>query len=421
MLEKEDECYFRTQCRLCDSSQLNCVISLTPTPPANGLLTDASIDLNEKSFPLDVYRCDACGHIQLLNILNKNMLFTHYLYVSRTSPVMVNHLKKQCDSTISRLKLKQGDLVVEIGSNDGTLLQFFKQAGMRVLGIDPAKNIAMEAQKNGIETITDFFSETLAGEIRKKHGSAAVICANNVFAHIDDLNNIACGIRALLALNGQFIFEVGYLVDVYQKTLFDTIYHEHVDFHRVAPLVKFFNKHNMSFISAERVDIQGGSLRGYVRLGSHKPDDSIFKLNDLEQSIGLDKADTFKTYESQIRYRKDELMSLLRGLKSNGKSIVGYGSPAKATTLMHHFGLDKNIIDFIVEDNSLKHGYFTPGFHVPILPIEALYQKKPDYVLVLAWNFSDPIIHKHKHYAGIDSRFIVPLPNLRLIGEYACG
>lgn len=418
MSVKTADHHLRTQCRLCDSKDLERIISLAPTPPANGLITEQGLKETEKVFPLDVYRCGDCEHLQLLDIVNPSVLFKHYVYLSGIYPTMVNHLQQQSQAVIKRLNLKPGDLVVEFGSNDGALLQFFKKAGMRVLGVDPAENIAAIARNNGIDTIADFFNEKLALQIREKYGPAAAICANNVCAHIDDLQSVIKGVKLLLAPEGQFVFEVGYLVDVYQKTLFDTIYHEHVDFHRVAPLKRFFHKNGMSLVSAERVDIQGGALRGFARLGTHQPDETVQQLQTLEELIGLNKTETFKNYVNQINCRRDELMSLLAGLKAKGKSIAGYGSPAKAVTLMYHFGLDKDIIDFIVEDNTLKQGCYTPGFRVPILSVDALYDRKPDYVLILAWNFADPIIARHRQYAGVQSRFIVPLPNLRLVGEY---
>lgn len=414
----ENDHRLRTECRLCDSKNLERVLSLTKTPPANALVSKEYLHLNEKTYPLDVYFCADCGHTQLLDIVNPNLLFRHYLYVSSITPVMVNHLREQAKTVISKLHLKPGDLVVEIGSNDGTLLRFFKEAGMRVLGIDPAKNIADKATKEGIETIAEFFDVNIARHIAEKYGKAKAICANNVCAHIDDLQSVIKGVQLLLAEEGQFVFEVGYLLDVVQKTLFDTIYHEHVDFHRVTPLKSFFNRFGMTLIHAEKVDIQGGALRGYVCLGNDKvPDASVAELELLEKIAGLNNSNTLKAYAEQIEYRKIELMSLLKGLKEKGKRIAAYGSPAKATTLMYHFGLDGSIIDYIVEDNVLKQGYYTPGFRVPILPVETLYTDKPDYILVLAWNFADLIIHKHKSYAAEKGRFIVPLPNLKLVGE----
>jgi len=404
----------RATCRLCDSKKLECVVHLTPTPVANALVTPADKDKVQPVYPLDVYRCDECGHLQLLDIVDPAVLFSHYVYVSSTSPVMVNFLKDQCAAIIRRLGLKKGDLVIEIGSNDGTMLRFFKTAGMRVLGIDPAANIA--PQPDDVETITDFFNAGLGKRIREQYGPAKAVCAYNVCAHVDNLQGVIDGVRELLAPDGQFVLEVGYLLDVYRKTLFDTIYHEHVDFHHVEPLRRFFAKNDLALVHVECADIQGGALVGYVGKAGAQPEKSVDAFIALEREAGLDKAITFRHYSEKISRRKDELMALLEGLKAKGKTIAAFGATAKATTLMYHFDLDQSLIDYIVDDNPIKQGLLTPGRHIPIFAPEILYEKKPDYVLMLAWNFAESIIAKHRHYAGMNSRFIVPLPDLMLVG-----
>jgi len=405
----------RTECRLCCSIALECVLNLTPTPPANALVPAAEKDKAQVAYPLDVYRCTDCGHLQLLDIIDPNVLFKHYLYVSSTSPVMVNYLKEQCAAIVRRLQLKRGDLVVEIGSNDGTLLRFFKEMGMRVVGVDPAANLVPEASE--IETVIDFFGLQVGQRIRKQYGAAKAICAYNVCAHVDDLRGVIEGVRALLAPGGQFVFEVGYLLDVYRKALFDTIYHEHVDFHHVEPLKRFFAENGLKLLDAERSDIQGGALVGYVGTPTGQEERSVNELIALEREAGMHRPETFRRWGQMIGQRGEELMLLLRGLKAKGKSIAAYGATAKATTLMYHFGLDGSALDYIVDDNVLKQGLFTPGLHIPVYAPDVLYQRKPDYVLMLAWNFAAPIIEKHRHYAGDRSRFVLPLPNLALIGE----
>ena len=404
----------RAQCRLCRSDKLECVVNLTPTPPANAFVTTGQLNIPQVTYPLDVYRCDACGHLQLLDIIDPKELFSHYVYVSSTSPVMVEYLRRQAERIIGRAGLKPGDLVVEFGSNDGTLLRFFKEAGMRVLGVDPAANVVPNTAD--IPTITDFFCFEVARRIREEHGPAKAVCAYNVCAHIDDLQGVVDGVRTLLAEDGQFVFEVGYLYDVYRKTLFDTVYHEHVDFHHVEPLQQFFSANGMSLVHTEQSDIQGGALVGYVASGKRQPEDSVAALIALEREAGLDKAETFRRWGQAIHRKGNELSILLQGLKKAGKSIAAYGAPAKATTLMYHFGLDKTILDYIVDDNPIKQGMFTPGLHVPVLAPSVLYERKPDYVLLLAWNFAESIIARHSRYAGDHGRFITPLPNLFLSG-----
>ena len=405
----------RVNCRLCNSNALESVLKLTPTPPANALVSKENIDKEQQVYPLDVYRCVDCGHLQLLDIVDPKIMFSDYPYVSSTSPVMVNFLKDQCSTIISRLKLKPGDLVVEFGSNDGTLLRFFKEAGMRVLGVDPAANVVSDVKD--IETICDFFNADLGKAIREKYGSAKAICAYNVCAHIDDLRGVIQGVHSLLADDGQFIFEVGYLFDVYTKTLFDTIYHEHLDFHHVQPLKKFFPSIDLKLLHVEHSDIQGGALIGYVGSIDDKQDSTVDEFITKEHSVGLNHSDTFLDWGNMIKHKGEELMFLLRELKAKGRSIAAYGATAKSTTLMYHYGLNSSVIDYIIDDNPLKQGMFSPGLHLPVVSAEVLYKKKPDYVLMLAWNFAESIIAKHKFYAGEDSRFIIPLPELSVINR----
>ena len=409
-------CHRRKTCRLCGGAHLTLVLELAPTPPANAFVPKEELNKTQQCFPLDVFFCEDCAHVQLLDIVDPSVLFENYVYVSGTSPSFVAHFESYAKSVLDQFKPKPGSLVLDIGSNDGTLLRFFQKAGMKVLGIDPAKNIAEQATKNGIETMAAFFSPQIAKDIRSKYGPASVITGNNVFAHIDNLEAVVEGIRTLLAPDGVFVFEVSYLVDVFEKTLFDTIYHEHLDYHSVKPLVPFFKRLGMELIEAQRVSSHGGSLRGIAQLkgGPNKVGQSVSQAIALEEKLGLDKAQTFRQFGDNINSLKTALGKLLRELKSSGKKIAGFGAPAKATTLMYHFGIGPELIDFIAEDSPLKQGLFTPGSHVPVLPRTAIYEQKPDYVLILAWNFAEPIIKSLKPYTDAGGHLIVPIPKLEI-------
>jgi len=352
-----------------------------------------------------------------LTIIDPNYLFQDYVYVSGTSPVFVKHFEEYAKSVISEFDLHQGSLVVEIGSNDGTLLKFFQDAGMRVLGIDPAIEIAKKATDLGIETLPVFFNAELAKILRNERGPASIITANNVFAHVDDLIVFTQGVRWLLAEDGVFIFEVSYLVDVFEKTLFDTVYHEHLSYHSVSPLHQFFQAQGLELIEVTRVKTHGGSLRGIVQLSSgyRKVSKSVVNLISLESKLKLDKANTLKHYSNNIDKLKQQLQVLLYDLKQSGKNIVGYGAPAKATTLLYHFGLGPDMLDFIIDDSPLKQGLYSPGLHIPVLPSSALYEKNPDYILILAWNFSDPIIKNHLSFSKAGGKFIIPLPEVLIV------
>jgi SAM-dependent methyltransferase len=415
-------CHKRSTCRLCGAQSLELVLGLVPTPPANAFVTKDALGHAQETFPLDVFFCQECAHVQLLDIVDPSHLFENYVYVSGTSPVFVKHFETYAKDVTDRFI---GDisnkLVVDIGSNDGTLLSQFKKLGLNVLGIDPARDIARDASARGIETMAEFFTSSLAAEIKTSHGFAQVICANNVFAHADGLIDIICGVRHLLSPDGVFVFEVSYLVDVFEKTLFDTIYHEHLAYHSVAPLVRFFDKCGLELISAERVDSHGGSIRGVAQLksGPHDVDASVDECVAEEIGLGLDKADTLRQFAAKIDACKQKLVNLLTDQKNLGKSIVAFGAPAKATTLMYHFGIDADVIDYIVDDSPLKQGMYSPGMHIPVLPSATIYEKKPDVIVILAWNFADPIMTNHSQYIEAGGTFIVPLPDIEVFGALA--
>ena len=318
---------------------------------------------------------------------------------------------------IKRFDLKSGCLVSDIGSNDGTTLSFFKEAGMNVVGIDPAKDIALKATYNGINTIGDFFCYSLARKLKSKFGPCKFITSHNACAHIDDLLDVFKGVEHWLDDDGIFVVEVGYFVDVYQNTWFDTIYHEHLDYHTVAPFDKLFGRVGMEIIDVQRIEPQGGSIRVIAQKkgGKHTRSFSVNKLITFEHQLGLNKIETFYEFNFKINNVKKNLQKIIHPLKKDGKLIAGFGAPTKATTLMAHFDLDDKVLDFIVDDNPLKQGLFTPITHIPILPTEALYKYKPDFVLILAWNFAEPIMKTQARYEKEVGQFIVPMPVPKII------
>ena len=389
-------------------------MSLAPTPPANEFVSAQERGKPQDRFPLDVWICGECAHVQLLDIVDPERLFRRYVYVSGTSPVFVDHFRRYAESLISRAGLAAGSRVLDIGSNDGTLLRFFQQAGMEVLGIDPARQIAEDATRRGIRTLPDFFDPALAKRLRSEGWEADLVTANNVFAHADDLQAIADGVAHVLAPDGLFVFEVSYLLDVFEKTLFDTIYHEHLSYHTVKPLVGFFERHGMELVDAVRVDAHGGSLRGIAkRKGGRWPKQAaVGALIADEARLGLHAPEAYQRFFANIEARKRELTQLLARLKSEGKRVAGYGAPAKATTLMFHFGLGPEALEYVIDDSPLKQGLYTPGHHIPVVPSTYLADpaRRPDYALILAWNFADPIIAKQQPFRSAGGRFIVPLP-----------
>jgi len=394
------------------------VLPLADTPPANELVTKDERGKAQDRFPLRVFLCRDCGHAQLLDIVSPERLFRNYVYVSSTSPVFVEHFRRYAESLLAMIKPPAGATVIDIGSNDGALLRFFQQAGWRVLGIDPARAIAERATQAGIPTRAEFFTPALAERLAAEGWRASLITANNVFAHADDLHGIVEGVRRLLTPDGLFVFEVSYLVDVVDKLLFDTIYHEHLSYHTVKPLVGFFARHGMELIDAVRVDSHGGSLRGIAKLagGPSPRQPRVDERIDDETRRGLFAPEAYRALGERIARRGAELVELLRSLRTQGKRVVGFGVPAKATTLMYAFGIGPELIDYLIDDSPWKQGLFSPGHHIPILPSSAMAdpRRRPDYLLILAWNFAPSIMAKQQAFHDAGGRFIVPLPDLEV-------
>lgn len=420
------DCMLRSDCRLC-GGRISKVLDLGRTPPANEFANREMVEaeVEQDTFPLFLSACHTCGHVQLPVVVDPRRLFWNYVYVSGTSPVFVEHFRRYAEAMVGSLGLKPGDLVVDVGSNDGTLLSFFKAAGMRILGVDPARAIAEDATARGIPTISTFLTRDVARDIVAEHGPAKLVTANNVFAHADDLKEVADACHDLLSEDGHFAFEVSYLPSVVNGTLFDTIYHEHTSYHHLGPLSGFLERSGLHLSDAELVETHGGSIR--VISGRTRAPLSSRAANLLveEKASGYTpdvlvaggQGASFGPVEAlgrNVELLGLRLKRLLIDIKMAGKTVAGFGAPAKVTTLMHRFGLGKDDISFIVDDSPLKQGLFTPGKYVPVLPSSALYERRPDYVLVLAWNFAEPIMRSHKRFSDEGGSFIVPIPELKV-------
>ena len=411
-----EDYYKRKDCRQCHSQDLSIAINLKPTPLANDYIYEKDLKINKKKYPLDVYFCNSCKHLQLLDVVNPKKLFENYVYVSGTSSEFVKHFEKYAEYLNHNFNSE--GLVIDIGSNDGTILKAFKKFGYQVLGVEPAKAIAEEAIKNGIDTIIEFFNPALASEISKKYGEVNIITANNVFAHIDNPSDFLAGVRKIISSdNGVFCFEVSYLKDVMENTFFDTIYHEHLDYHSLLSLRGFLKRNGFEIIDALKVATHGGSIRVISQKigGKYKISESVNKLISEEYNTGLHELSTFIHFTNQIEKTRGNLIKVLKDLKAQGKSIVGYGAPAKATTLMHHFDIGPEEIDYIVDDSKWKQNLYTPGKKIKILPVNNMYEDNPDYILILAWNFADFIIKKNRKFHDNGGKFIIPLPKVKII------
>lgn len=405
----------RNTCRSCDSNDLDLVLSLKPSPIGDAYVTSEKLNVNQPNYPIDLYMCKNCGLAQLVDIIDPNILYGDYIYVTGSSHGLLEHFNSSVKSIMSRCKLKEGSLIVDIGSNDGTLLSLFQQRGMNVLGIEPASHIASQASSKGIETIDKFFSPELANQIINDYGPAKLITANNVFANIDDLKSWIIAIKNLLDSDGIFVFESYYLADVLQNMVFDFIYHEHLSSFSVKPVLSLFQRFGLELIAIEKIPTKGGSLRYFIQRpgGPLIKDDSVIKMIASEERIRLYQKDTFVAFAKKINYLKEKTRDFLSKVRSEGKSIAAFGASITGTTLIYHFEIGE-YLDYLVDDNPAKQGRFSPGLHLPVFPSLSLCEKKPDYVIILAWRFAETIINKNQAYIENGGQFIIPSPEFKI-------
>lgn len=406
----------RTSCRLCENKNVTLVLPIQATPIADGFITKDQLNETQALFPLDLYQCQSCGHVQNIDIVNPNLLFRDYLFNTSNSSGLVEHFRKYANDIVEKFQIPTGSLIVEIGSNDGTLLKFFKELGMTVVGIDPAVDIAARATQAGIPTYPDFFTSTLAAEIKQKYGFAKLVVANNVYAHSDQLADMTDAIASLLDQDGVFVFEVSYLLDIIDKFLFDTIYHEHVSYHSIDPFKHFFVLHGLELFDIDKISTKGGSIRGFVQKknGPRSEQSIISDMIKVESHRGLHRPDIFKTYEQEILLRKSAVQKYVDQAIKENKKVVGFGASTTAMTLMYHFELTDKLA-YLVDDNQAKHGLFAPDCHLEVKPSSVLYTDKPDVVIVLAWQYAGVICKKQQKFVDEGGVFIVPLIDLKII------
>ncbi len=406
-------------CRICKGSRLKRFLDLGVVALANSYLTKEDLGKPEYKERLDVYFCEDCGLVQLGEVVSPEKLYSNYLYFSSTSPTLMKHFSDYADEVAAMHSDKSNAFVVEIASNDGIFIKNLTRHGIRFLGVDPAANIAEKANKEGLPTLNDFFNSRSAKSIEAKYGKATAIVGNNVFAHVNDVHDLIEGVNTLLAQDGFLVLEFPYLAELLDKVEFDTIYHEHLSYFSLGPLVRLFAMHDMEIFNVKRTDIHGGSIRIFVqRKGGPRPVlPAVQRQQELEKKLGLGNFETYKGFADKVERLNENLVSMLKDLKKQGRKLAAYGAPAKGNTLLCFCGIDTRLIDFTVDKSEYKQGLYTPGTHIPILAPEALYSSKPDVVLILAWNFAPEIIKQQEKFLESGGKFIIPVPSPRIIAS----
>ena len=398
-------------CRSCGSSGLRPFLSLGKTPLADALVEADQVGADDPTYPLDVAFCPDCTLVQILEEVPAQVLFVdNYLYFSSFSDHLLRHSKEHADGLVASRGLGEKTLVVELASNDGYLLRNFLAHGVRVLGVDPAPDQAKAAREAGVETVEEFFGVELAQRIRTEHGPADVIIANNVMAHVPQLNDFVGGIAHLLADDGLVTVENPWVKDLVDHGEFDTIYHEHFYYYSCTAVDALVRRHGMFLNDVEYFpDLHGGTLRWHIGKQEQVSDRARSYL-DRERESGLTDFDYYAGFASRVEDIKSSLLALLERLRTDGRSIAAYGAAAKGSTMLNFVGIGPELVDFVVDRNTYKQGKFMPGVHLPVRPVEALLEEQPDYVLILAWNFTDEIVRQQEEYRRRGGRFIRPVP-----------
>lgn len=403
-------------CRGCKSGRMYLFFELGSHPPANQFLGAQQIGGPEPSFPLDAHVCLDCGLIQVPNHITPDF-FRQYVYMPSASETLQRHFAGLASSLASRFTASSEDLIVDIGSNEGLFLGYCRNIGARALGVEPAANLTAIARASGLEVVNEYFDPSTADAIRNDYGTAQVIVTTNTFNHIDDLHGFMEAVTILLSPEAVFVVEVPHALDLVEKNEFDTIYHEHLSEFTVKSLVDLYRTFGLEIFDIERLEIHGGSMRVFAqRLGAGRPVSPVVEnWLEKERLANLFSAGTYDAFRERVNRNREQLLSMLDEFKRQGKKVAGYGAPAKGNTLLNYFGIGTNYLDFLGDKNTLKQGLYSPGMHIPVVPAERIFEDKPDYVLILAWNFSEEILEQQAPYRLAGGKFILPIPEPAIV------
>ena len=414
---KNNITYARNSCRLCLSKEIEMAVNMGKSPISEKYVKKENLENIIPKVSLNLYFCKNCSHVQLVDVVNPDFLWADFTFKTARDIKLINHFKDYVERVINVQQINDEDLILDIGSNDGTLLQCFKDKGLQnILGVDPASQIVDQANLSGIKTIKGYFNLELASKISSINGKAKVITANNVFAHMDDLRGMLEAIKFMMNEESIFVFEVSYLLDVVKKMLIGTIFHEHLSYHSIISLKQFLNSFNLDIIKVERGPEQGGSIICYAKIKkqSNKIHNSVFELIALEKKEKLDKIETIQKMNDQLIDLKNELNKIIKKIKHENKTISGFGAARSGTTFLSYFGIG-NHIDYLYDDNKEKHFKFSPGDQIEVLPTKDIDENKPDYLIILAWIHADNIISKNQNYLENGGAFLRFFPKIEII------
>ncbi|GAA3809459.1 class I SAM-dependent methyltransferase [Amycolatopsis tucumanensis] len=406
-----------TTCRLCGSTRLASVVDLGATPPCELFLTEAQLDESENTFPLHLRVCTDCWLAQIPPLITPEETFTEYAYFSSYSESWVDHAGRFVAGAVDRLGLDGESFVVEVASNDGYLLKHVVAQGIRCLGVEPSVNVGQAARDAGVPTLTAFLGPETGAAVRAEHGPADLVVANNVYAHIPDVIGFTKGLRALVADDGWVSIEVQHLLTLIEKTQYDTIYHEHFQYYTVASAQRALASGGLSLVDVELLPTHGGSIRLWARPAetAGEPSGRMVDVLAREKAAGLHELSGYTEFAARVAKVRRDLLRFLVDAADDGRTVVGYGAPGKGNTLLNHCGIRPDLLAYTVDRNPYKHGRFTPGTRIPILPPERIAADRPDYVLVLPWNLRDELTQQLSYVGEWGGKLVFPIPRLEIV------